>query len=60
MSQMEIIRKASLIRLSDYSGNANLYCTTYQAELLDQLCGILQSNSILNQQLAESLLQNSY
>lgn len=56
MSQMEIIRKASLMRISDFNDDASLYCNTYQAAL-DQVCGMLQPDSILNQQSTEGLLQ---
>lgn len=56
INQMEIIQKASLMHMLDFSGNTSLYCNTYQAAL-DQVCGMLQSDSFLNQKSAEGLLQ---
>lgn len=56
MSQVEIIRKASLMRMSDFGDNASLYCNAYQAAL-DQVCGMLQTDSVIDRKAAEALLQ---
>lgn len=46
MSQMNVIRKACFIRMSDFA-NASLYCNAFETAL-DQVSGMLQDDSIIN------------
>lgn len=55
MSQMEVIRKASLIRMSDFA-SASLYCNAFETAL-DRVSGMLQPDSIINRKGAEGILQ---
>lgn len=57
MSQLEAIRKACLIRMSDFS-SASLYCNAYESAL-NRLSGMLQDDSIVNRNVVEALLQEA-
>lgn len=55
MSQIDALRKATLIHMSNFN-DARSYCNAYEAAL-DQISGMLQPNSVVNQQFAEAVLQ---
>lgn len=54
MSQLEVLRKACFIRMSDFS-DPKLYCRAFETTL-DQVAGMLQPDSIINQKGAEAML----
>ena len=57
MNQVDLVRKACLIHMSNFT-NASSYCHAYEAAL-DQICGMLQLDSVLNRLAVEAILQRS-
>lgn len=57
MSQIDVVRKACLMRMSDFDSPSQ-YCNAYE-KALNQVFGMLQDDSVMNQQSIEALLQGS-